>query len=597
MPEEVVLSLSAKNRRTWQYIAFAGPFVALAIFLAPLLLSGSTVDEILVFFSEGPIWIVAIPALLPLVIVYVGLVNQSERLAFGESHFERRGIPHPSIYRRPVPYSDVRHVRAGGFGLLVIDVAGVKPLRFFPEGYEGGTRRVLSQLRKHIPGDRFQGDLEAALKVKTRRDRLAPAFSLAALGLLALGGWSDELIDLVRKKHAWTVEFAPRAEVRAIEDFQLGPDGVVWLYVSSKGGYSDLANYALRRVDPTGEQTWWLPAEGELFPGDVPEHLSPFAARLSLSEAGEPRLAIGAELSPLRLTAGKWVWETAEMSAPPDPFGQLARITGDPYWTDLRASPAILAYRAGEGSPAELDLGTGGEGILLDWRVDYLGNTLARITASDGRAFLRNVSDTGEPDGWFQVDLSGVTLVEPWELVDYATDPTGAMVVLVRDETYCDSEPMPSHLGRLNPESKSWRWRTVYQPGTCDRIFGEPRFIVDGYGRIWLPGTSDVSVFPPETLFGGELSGAIHYTRYNSGLTGGARLQTDSEGRLWAMDPYGDGVSWIDPTGSELQRPLPAWIAAWRESIWLQLAPMIAGVILLYAGFLWIRHEKVGSRS
>jgi hypothetical protein len=585
------------SRRTWRSIAVAGPVLSLVIFLAPLLFSGLGVERILGFLRDGIAWAVALPALLPLVIVYVALVNQSERLVFGEHHFERRGIPHPSIYRRPVPYSDVKQVRAGGFGLLLIEVAGVKPLRIFPEGYEGGTASVLSQLRTHVPEDRFQGDLEAALKLKTRKDRLAPALSLVAMGLVALGGWSDELIDLVRREHAWILEFEPRSEVRAIEDFQLGPDGAVWLYLSGEGGYADPANYAVRRVDAIGEQTWWLPSDGTLFPDGVPERLSPYAARLSLSESGEPRLAIGADLPPLRLSAGKWAWESAEMSAPPDPFGQLARITGDPYWTDLRSGPAILAHRAGGGSPVEMDLSTEGEGILLDFRVDYLGNRLARITASDGRAFLRNVSDTGAPDGWFQVDFSGVTLLEPWELVDYATDPTGALVVLVRDEAYCDSDPMPSHLGRLNPESNSWRWRTVYQPGTCDQIFGEPRFIVDGYGRIWLPETSDVNVFPAETLFGGELSGAIHYTRYNSGLTGGARLQTDSGGKLWAMDRFGEGVASIDPNVKELPKPLPAWVATWRESMWWQMAPMIAGVILLCAGFLWIRHERVGPRS
>jgi hypothetical protein len=369
------------------------------------------------------------------------------------------------------------------------------------------------------------------------------------------------------------------------------------LYLSGDGGYADPANYAVRRVDAIGEQTWWLPSEGTLFPDGVPEHLSPYAARLSLSESGEPRLTIGADLPPLRLSAGKWAWESAEMGARPDPFRQLTDITGDPYWTNLRASLAILAYRAGEGSPAELDLGAEREGILLDLRIDFLGNSLARITASDGRTFLRNVPDTGALDGWFQVDFSGVTLIEPWELVDYATDPTGAFVVLVRDATYCDLEPMPSHLGRLNPESNSWRWRTVYQPGTCDQLFGEPRFIVDGYGRIWLPGTSDVSVFPAETLFGGELSGTIHYTRYNSGLAGGGRLQTDSGGRLWAMDRFGEGVASIDPSAKELPKPLPAWVAAWRESTWWQMAPMIAGVVLLFAGFMWIRHEEAGSRS
>jgi len=540
--------------------------------------------------------LIALPALTSLLITYVGLVNQSERLVFGESQFERRGLPHPAINRDPVSYSQVERVRAAGLGLLIVEVAGGKTLRFLPDGYEGGTRRLLSELRGRIPADRFQVDLEAALKSKSRKDRLAPAISFTALALVVLGGWSDQLIDLVRRKHAWTLEFDADSIKEDVEDFQLGQDGVVWLYVRRRGELADLASYAVRRVCPTGEQTWWLPAEDELFPQGAPEFLNPFLGSLSLSDSGEPVLFIGRDLPLLRLSAGKWVWDTVVGAERPDRFAELAAVTGDPYWTSLRSRPVVLA-RESVGSPLEeLRLGAEGTDFLLDFRVDYLGRVIARIMTSSGRAFFLIVLGDEFPHDWIEIDLSGVTLLEPWEMIDYATDTTGALVVLVRDRTYCGSQEPTSHLGRLDAGTGSWRWVTVHQPGPCDALFGEPRLIIDGHDRIWLPASRLVSVFPAETLLGAEPAGIIHYTRYNSGLAGGSRLQIDSQGRLWATDRLGDGVAWIDPTMRELPRPLPAWIAAWRENLWWQTALMIAGTILLVGGFAWIRRYAPKSR-
>src|SRR3990172_5532441 len=178
MAEEVTLPVSEKNRRVWRNIAILGPVVALGIFFAPILLSGVGVDEVLALLGEGLTWAFILPALMPLLLGYIALVNQSERLVFGDSHLERRGLPHPSIRRCPVPYSEIHQVRAGGFGLLIVEVAGNRHLRIFPEGYEGGTGAVLSQLRTHVPHNRFQADLETRLRLKTRKDRLAPILSV-----------------------------------------------------------------------------------------------------------------------------------------------------------------------------------------------------------------------------------------------------------------------------------------------------------------------------------------------------------------------------------------------------------------------------------
>ena len=597
MAEEVTLPVSEKNCRVWRYIAILGPVAALGIFFAPLLLSGVGVDEVLGLLGEGLTWAFILPALLPLLLGYIALVNQSERLVFGDSHLERRGLPHPSIRRGPVPYSEIHQVRAGGFGLLIVEVADEKTLRIYPDGYEGGTKRVLSLIRSHISADRLQENLEAALKTKTRKDRMAPFISIAAMSLVVLGGWSHELIDLARKRHAWSLEFEPQSRDQAIEDFALGSDGVVWLYVRGDGGFADPANYSVRRVDSAGEQTWRLPGEEQLLSAGAPGPMAPYAARLGLNDSGEPVLTIDPDLPTLRLSAGQWVWETGDGAASPDPFSDLAAMTGDPYWTNLRSRPVILARQAGGSPPGELALGTEGQGFLLDFRVDYLSSLIARITVSNGRVFLSILSDPQDSHAWIEVDMSGATLLEPWELVDYSTDSTGALVVLVRDATYCDSDEAASHLGSLDSVADSWRWRTVFQPGPCDTIFGEPRFIIDGHNRIWLPASREVSVFPPETLFGGEVEGIIRYTPYNSGLAGGARLQIDSDGRLWAMDPFGEGVAWINPRESELPRPLPAWIAAWREDFWWQMAPLIAGMVLLVGGFAWIRRDAPKSRS
>ena len=95
MAEEVTLPVSEKNRRVWRYIAILGPMAALGIFFAPILLSGVGVDEVQGLLGEGLTWAFILPALLPLLLGYIALVNQSERLVFGDSHLERRGLPHP----------------------------------------------------------------------------------------------------------------------------------------------------------------------------------------------------------------------------------------------------------------------------------------------------------------------------------------------------------------------------------------------------------------------------------------------------------------------------------------------------------------------
>lgn len=592
MPEELILPVSSKNRKAWRYFAALGPVAALVIFFGSMVLAGVSLEEIPGLLRDGPGWFFGLPALLPLLLAYLGLVNLSDHLVFGESHFERRGLPHPSVFRGPVAYSEITQVWVGGFGMLILETSGGGRFRIYPRAFEGGRDPVLSELRARVAHDRFQPDLESALETKTRKDRLAPIIAVSAMGLVALSGWSDQIIDSVREDHAWTLEIDAESMDEAVEDFLLEEGGAIWLLIRRGGGYSDPGSYAVRRLSATGEETWGLPSKDVLFPEGVPEHVILHPREMALTDAGEPRLAFDVDLPHLRLSGGRWEWETEVKPKMPDPFAILAEKTGDSYWTSLEFQPGILARQAVSGAVEEVELGGQGQGFSLDYKVDYLGTMVARIGTQDRRYFFLPVLEGEQEKTWLEVDFRSVPLRGQWELLDYATDSTGVLYVLVRDETYCNSGKLASHLGRANPGGGGWQWWTVFQPGRCNDIFGEPRFIVDGNGRVWLPGWREVSVFPLEALLTGDASGIIHYTRYNSGLMGGRGLQVGPDGRIWTMDPLGDGLSWIDPSVDQLAGPLPAWIAALRENFWWRLTPAFAGMALMLGGLVWDRRDS-----
>jgi hypothetical protein len=593
VPDELILPLSAKNRKVWRYFAILFPAVMVALFLGPWVVSGISFDELRVMMELGLGWFFAPVALAPVLFAYIGLTNLTDRLVFTDTQFERRGLRNPAIYRGPVAYPDITRVRVGGYGLLILETNSGKRFRLFPKAYEGGAEAVIAGLHERVPLDRFEDDLDAGLEQKTRRDRLTPWIAVLAVWLIVMGGLIDPVIDLLRRNRAWTLEIDGRSMGETIEGFALGRDGSLWLFARDrKGGILDSASYLVRSLNTDRDQTWDVPGEDVLFPGGVPEFSLPFPTHLLLPPAGEPRLIFGADVTALRLSGGGWEWEERTETGLSGAFADLTEWTGDPYWRRLQTEGKFLARDPLSGDVQEIALAGEGRSFTLEYKRYVPEALLARIVTGDQRFFLAKVQGGDQELVWDEVDLAPFRARDYWKVLDYAGDRSGALYALVRDDQYCASGHPASSLGQRTAGGSAWHWWTVTQAGECRDASLYGQLVVDGRDRIWLSTLWDLTVLPPGALKSGAASGAIHYSEDNSGYMAGRQLELGPDGRIWSLDFTGDGLAWINSNSEELGKPLPEWIAALPREPWWRLAPAFAGMVLMLGGLVWNRRDS-----
>ena len=593
MPDEVILPLSARNRKAWLYFATIGPAAILTALLGPWILDGMGFEDLRIVMEYGfGWWYIGLVAFAPLFFVNIALTNLLDRLVFTGTTLERRGIPNPAIFRGPVACADITRVQAGGFGILLVETRSGKVFRLFPKAYEGGVEAVLSRLRERVPVDRFENQLEEGLARRTRRDVLTPWISIAAVWLIAAGGLTDLAIDQLRKNRAWTLEIDARSMDQTIEDFALGPNGMLWLLVRNRRrDVLDSGSYGLRGVGADGEQAWQIPATDDLFPAGVPDSVLPFPIGLSLAPEGEPRLNFGLDVLALRFGEETWEWVLPETSMP---FADLAQWTGHSYWTRLQTEGMIRASDLLSGDVLELELAGEGLSFLLEYKVRPAGGFLAQIATRDRRYFLALVPGPEQEMIWEEVDVTPFRGKGYWNLVDYYMDADSKLYVLVQDEGYCSSGHPASSLGLLNARGGAWQWWTLTQPGECRNVLGEGQLVVDAHGRIWVSTLRDLTVLPSDSLNRGTSAGAIHYSEDNSGYMAGRKLELGPDGRIWSLDLLGDGLGWIDSNAEELGKPLPEWIASLRRELWWKIGPGLVGLALFMGSAFWNR--SVASR-
>ncbi|MFV2044497.1 MAG: hypothetical protein ACC700_14845 [Anaerolineales bacterium] len=273
MPEQRIYRQTLKARMTAIIAAIAVPVILLLSVLGGALIFGPPVGELGAYID----WLfIGLIVLMPLVagvfVVYWAVFAWKDRIVTSDIQIERTGLHHFRIYRGPINFDDVVRVARGNFGLLRIEQVNGRNFELAPKAYEGGPDALLADLRKHLPADRFEHDLEVRLYKRTGREWRGPALMFVGVLILLLSSCAENLYDGLRADRAWTTEVEAKALRESIEDFDLAPDGSIWLLIErSLSDYQDPQSYEVRRITSAGTTVLEFPPFEVLYPDGPPE--------------------------------------------------------------------------------------------------------------------------------------------------------------------------------------------------------------------------------------------------------------------------------------------------------------------------------------
>jgi hypothetical protein len=593
--EEIVLRIKRNQRVGVLIFAIIFPIALIGMFFLFVPSSTTIAEYIREIFSIGFGWyLVSATLFLTGLMTYSALQTWHDRLVFTDSQLERRGIPHPRIYKGPTPYEDIVRVRRGSIGVLVLDTSQGKKYLIATKSFEGGPNSVLDQLRAHIPEERFEEDLEGRLYQRVKAESVALVVAIIGLILFIAGQFFDEIFERIRSDVAWHLAVEGNF-MEDIESYALSEDGSLWILVQkSLGDYSDPANYQVRHLISGDEEILSIPSMEILYPDGPPEIGFTHPVGILLTEEGLPRLYFDS-IQPELIWTGS-VWERGPQPDPRETYiEQLARVTGDPYWETLNDHGKILVMDTKLGVETEVDLGPSDD----PYRVIYHGTSddwkIVQMDGEPRRYFLMRFKEPGEPKIWFEIDYSSLLLSEYWHLMDYTVDADGVFFVLIRNIPYCVEDTATHFVGKLDPSGGDWVWRTLQHPDRCDGPEGDRQILIDVRGRVWLTGEEVVVAFEPNVFDSEriERNDYVLYSEYNSGYYEGHSLKVGPDKRIWTLGILGEGLVWIDPDVDALEKPLPDWIHEMLSSTVFKVVADFGGLLIMVIALLMVYYPVV----
>jgi hypothetical protein len=571
----VVLRVRLRDRLI--YAVFGSAVIVLTCWVcAPVLW-----DFISTFESKVPwlIWVVIAGAVIWIFDLFLWgysvLFQWKCRLEFDDTHLLLRVIPHPTVRSYRVAYSDIVQVKRKAHGLLLIVPRNGKPLRLGANGFEGGTKALLAELSKHIPPERFEPDLEVALRRYTWRERaLIGVFVVLLLAEVGtcLGTWGKGLLlDQV----AWTTG-VPLDWHQSVTAFTFDRSGTLWMVV---------------KTFPTDSQEVWRMGAEKVTQWSVPpmvtltgksDDIFQVVSHISIDANGYPWLVFGENL--FRWTGEDW--ERVDIGE-----GWLRKT--------IAGSRQMWVWNALAGKAASPFVGvdiTSGYAlpVALPEPAVKLGMKITEIrTAVDGSALvLASGKDQCRlyffDDGqWHENVLTFDTLKSCPD--EFTLDPQGHVWVLSLEDINQNTNDYTYKIGKHDFDSQAWTWYTVTL-SSKDALNGYhsiQSLTVDGRERLWLRADRQVDVWEP--LADGTLQRIVQYTSENSGYPGyGNNLYQNRDGRIWIA---GGKLAWIDSNAENLPRPLPDWISGLTsrssaDRFWLPL--MVGALVALIVCAIWV---------
>ena len=599
MKEEYVFRQTRETRRI-RLLNTIILFVAMIIILISIpLLAGGTVQDIVDLIAEPFGWIVvAIFLLFGVVLGYWVLFAWKDRLVISETHIERRGLHHIRIYRGPVRYEDVVRVRRGVYGTIVIERSQGRKFEIVPKVFEGGSEAILGELRKRIPAERFEVDLERSLYERTLWERRAGIFFIVGGLIYLLGLFSDDLFDKVRQDFAWKTEIRAKMLAESIEDFALEADGSIWLLVQNRpGDYEDPQSYEVRHITASETETLRFPSIDVLFPEGPPEFGSSHPSGITVTEEGVPRVIFFLIETALIWTDNQWAWERpqpSELQLGRSYLDILLQSDDSQYWEKLAATHKVQVTIPSSGVVEEVDLGPELDRYAVVFEGEPRGWTMVHLRSPERRLFLLAYRDDPSESSYFELEVEDLPLGEFWNLTDSTVGPDGSIYTLIRPFEYCINDIVTFFSGKLDPvTTEGWIWRVLQYPQDCDDVHDPREFVVDVRGRVWIQGWRQVVGYGP-SVFDKPQSDPmdlILYTEDNSGFYMSHRLEVGPDERIWSLDMSGDALVWIDADVDNLQKPLPPWVAKLSESYWTTFVLMGVGAGIWILGSILARNE------
>jgi hypothetical protein len=606
MNDAVDISMTSNHRKKVLGIAIAAPVLILGYWAILELISGGTWQDVVALITFpfslavlGLFWLLGAP------FVYWVYFKRKIVLIFRENTFERTGFRAFKIYQGPVNYEDVDYVRRGIRRQLVIEQVKGKDFLLAPNAYVGGSEAIFAELRRRIPADRFEENLERRLFQKTGREWRAVVFYLTGILLIMASSFSEGLANRARRDLAWKTEIEVNFREETIEDFEHGEDGSLWLLMRNKPGeYEDPQNYEVQHLTASGTDTIKFPPSEILYP-EGPMEIGPnHPESFTLTKEGLPRVYMFLVDPFLVWTGSEWEWEEPPRQETARGPSYLEIVLNGPYrafWEMIIELHTVKVTIPSTGTVEEIDLGEDIEEYAFSTEAVTYGWTLLRLRSPDRRFFVLSYKDDPSEGTWFEVELEGLPLGEFWDIVDYKPGPTGEIHVLIREDVpSCENGVVSFIVGRLDPDGNAkWNWRRLQYPEDCEYASNPDEFTVDVRGRIWIAETGkivayDASVFDKPQA---EADDRMIYTKNNSGYSGSFRFRLNPDGRLWSLDSLGETLVWLDPDVDNLEEPLPAWVDQLSNSVWIIFILPVAGVVVVIIGGIVAQNEGYFRRN
>jgi streptogramin lyase len=514
-------------------------------------------------FGLSGIYIVGFAGLTALSL-YMWKFWSNYRLEFTPTHIQLKILPHPFFRPFSMAYTDIVRVSRGLRGQLMLLPKQGKPVWVTAGVFEGGHNSVLSELSKHIDSNYIEPELEQALWVYRRPDKMFIWANIVII--LSLLPYFYGLFghSFVLRQIAWKDAYTGTIPER-IENYWIDEDGSPWvlLHRSSNSQVIHLAGSEI--------QTWELPPENILLDET---HSNNFLVSGSIiSDArGIPWVAY-AHTGLLRLNGDRWEWLAFRTDATNLSIREL-KVANDAIWAlvshkDFGEELFKINPVNGEVSlvplPSELhlqDIVIGSIKAQNDKLLVWLkGETSTYIYELNqgvwSNSFITVEGNTSFPD-------------------DFIVDSHQRLwVVETTFESGCPGNSEQVRVGLLDPMGNGWLWHAW--PCHEDDIgyIRARSILVDSMDRVWVAVDDRLDVF--RLTSESVLEPITHYSVLNSNYQDDYNrnpVRLGADGRIWSA---GDHLAWLDTTAATLPSPVPAWLD------FLGKRPLLPFLLFMYA--------------
>ncbi len=595
MHERVVIAPSRSSRITWIAIPALVPILLLAVIIVLELADGASIGELLREADEILLF-ASIPILLMILLLgYIGLVNIRLRLILDAEHIYYEGIPHPMILRKPTAYEDVIEVNRGlDRSILLLTRAG-KTIRINPGFFNTDHLEILAELRKRIPADRFEPDIESTLTSKTPNDRRQAAYFLLILVFLLAGLVVNPWIKARRGK-VWTTAARP-GKREDLVSFVVDAYGSGWLLLKSRDGpFLDPSSYGIRQIESQTNQWIPLPTSDELFTHRTDKEFPLLPNDILLTAEGMPLVMFHNGKPLLGWTGAAWEWQEDDVQTVSAGRKQAGGRFHHVHWRPWPAEEAIITFDAVNKQTTQLPpemlqnaSWITGESLQTSQQIHLL--------SLPGKQPLAGASPRQQtPERW---------IVIPWSpaagnalLADIVMEVTrdGRLFLVQKKSPYCSAGWAQYLTVRYDPSQEQLTAGQIAHRQDCEEDTRLGNILIDDLNRLWLQHGDAISVFPEGAFSSGaDPVGSIRtYNRHTSNYEGSDVIMVQPDGKLWVLDRYRGGLACMDTGQDPLPKPLPRWIEGYDRSL---LAPVIFNLLPSLALLFGVFHfRRIDSR-